>query len=235
MASESVGNYEPLSVDQGKTCQGKRAVLGGESLSVDRRVHGKHDVFISLAVGYEKADSVAAMYSPAGRVIARGSLPTGRAGTRRTLALMRALAIQGSKMIDVREAAIGALKTARVAPRDYVGEIRAVHQFVRDRIRYTRDIVGVETLHTPSYTLRAGVGDCDDKSTLLAAMLRGIGHPAELGFRAIGTDPGRPNHFGHVYVVAFLGGRRIPLDPTNQLEGPGWEFRPATVAMGVPV
>jgi transglutaminase-like putative cysteine protease len=146
---------------------------------------------------------------------------------------MRSLAITGSKSLTVREAALGVLKQSGVRPRDYAGEIRALFQYARDRIRYTRDIVGVETLQTPDYTLRQGVGDCDDKSTLLAALLMSVGHPATLEFRAIGTGPPDPNTFRHVYVVANLQGQRIPLDPTNQNQGAGWEYPRPSVQMGV--
>jgi transglutaminase-like putative cysteine protease len=171
------------------------------------------------------------MYGTLGNVAARGTLAPGAQGTKQTLGIMRQLALEGSRMLDVRETAIRILKAAHVAPRDYLGEIRALFQFVRDQVRYTRDVAGVETLQSPRYTLKALVGDCDDKSVLLAALLRSVGHPAELGFRAIAVAPGGP--YQHVYVVAGLGGRRIPLDPTNQNGGLGWEFPGQTAALGV--
>jgi transglutaminase-like putative cysteine protease len=172
-------------------------------------------------------------YTGHGRAVARGTLADGSRGTQQTLNIMRALAVNGSKSVPVREAALAVIKQAAIAPRDYLGEIRSLFLFVRDKIRYTRDVVDVETLQTPDYTLRMGVGDCDDKSTLLAAMLRSIGHPATLEFRAIGTGAPDPSIFRHVYVVANYMGQRIPLDPTNQTKGPGWEFPNPSVQMGV--
>lgn len=146
---------------------------------------------------------------------------------------MRDLTLRGARDVSIREAAAAVIKAAGVRPRDYLGEILALFRFVRDRIRYTRDVVDVETLQSPQYTLRSGIGDCDDKSILLAALLRSIGHPAALTFRAIGTDRRTPSQFRHVYVVAQIAGRSLALDPTNPKAGLGWEFPFPTVSMGV--
>lgn len=106
---------------------------------------------------------------------------------------------------------------AGLRPKDYAGEVRALHRYVRDVIRYVRDIVGVETVQTPERTLENGQGDCDDKSTLLAALLQSIGHPAR--FEAVGFAPDR---FSHVLVSAQVGGRWVPLETTIAGAEPGW-------------
>ncbi len=152
-------------------------------------------------------------------------IPAGARGTRATLALMARLADDGSRDPLVRQWAIGVLQHARVAPHDHAGELAAIFRAVRDGIRFTRDPDNLETLQTPRRTLQWRAGDCDDFSTLLAAALRSIGTPARLAFRVIGSKPGR---FGHVYVVARLAGRDVPLDGIYRGTPLGWQYpRPA--------
>ena len=91
-----------------------------------------------------------------------------------------------------------ALDIVRSLPtRNWMAEIRALQEFVRDSIRYVRDPVDIELVQTPEQTLEIGQGDCDDKATLLAALLHSIGHPAR--FVAVGFD-GTGNGFSHVLV-----------------------------------
>lgn len=164
-------------------------------------------------------DTLPPMYLGETRV-QRGQLSPGPAGTAQTLAIMRRLAIEGAKDVTVREAAVGIIRRAGVIGHDFAGELRALFNFVRDRIRFTRDPAGAELLQAPRYTLEHGIGDCDDKSTLLVALLRSIGNPAELRFRAIGETPAG---FSHVYPVARYQGRTIALDSTRAGTPLGWE------------
>jgi transglutaminase-like putative cysteine protease len=76
--------------------------------------------------------------------------------------------------------------------RKWFAEIDALHKFVRDQIRYVRDPDEHELVQTPQATLEIGQGDCDDKSTLLAALLKSIGHPAR--FIAVGFDGDQLSH-----------------------------------------
>lgn len=136
---------------------------------------------------------------------------------------MRSLALEGSRQLEVREAAIEAVRQAGVRSHDHRGELGAIFRFVRDRIQFVDDIRGVETLQGPRYTLHVMAGDCDDRATLLAAMLRSIGLNADLRFRVIGVDPRHPGRFSHVYVVAVISGRELALDPTYARNRPGWQ------------
>lgn len=163
-----------------------------------------------------------------GTLIERGKLAPGHRGTAQTLAMMRQLARRSASNVTVRRAAQAAIAEARVRGHDFLGELRAVHRFVANRIRYVRDPVGTEWIQAPQITLRDG-GDCDDKATLLAGMLLSIGHPAQIAFRAIGTNP-LSGQYGHVYVVTRLGKHRIPLDPTRAHTPAGWEYPRPTVA-----
>lgn len=121
---------------------------------------------------------------------------------------MRRFVQQYKKASAVRDTALGL--TAGLRQKDWVGEVDALFTWVRDHIRYVRDINGVETLQTPVATMDVGCGDCDDKSTLLAALLESIGHPTR--FVAAGYQS--PGRYSHVYVETRLGARWVPLDAT---------------------
>lgn len=125
---------------------------------------------------------------------------------------MRPAALDACQRLDVRALALGLV--AQLRQKDRFGEIKALHQYVRDHIRYVRDVDGVETVQHPLYTMQVRQGDCDDKATLLAALLKSIGYPCE--FVAVGFAPGQ---FSHVYVNAVLNDRGrvriIPLETTE--------------------
>lgn len=154
--------------------------------------------------------------------VTRGQLSGGDRGTAQTLGIMRALAHNGSRELEVRAAAIEAIRRAGVAPHDHLGEVRALYSYVRDGIHFVNDIAGVETLQGPRATLELGAGDCDDKATLLSGLLRAVGIPTS--FRVVAVNRRDPSKFSHVYVVAHVGGRNIPLDPTYARTPPGWEI-----------
>ena len=64
------------------------------------------------------------------------------------------------------------------------------------------------------------VGDCDDFSMYLAALLlaNGIG----CGFVTVAADERAPGQYSHVYVVAYPDGVRVACDASHG-EYPGWE------------
>lgn len=136
-------------------------------------------------------------------------LPAGRAGTIATLKHMREFVRAALRAPDqrIRQTALMILRDARVPARKWNAELAALLQFVQDRVRYVRDPVGLELVQAPERTLDIGQGDCDDKSTLLAALLMATGHPARftvVGFR------GKP--YSHVFVEAKSGLRWVPME-----------------------
>jgi hypothetical protein len=155
--------------------------------------------------------------------ITTGKLPPGDAGIKKTLGMMAQLAQAGALRREVREMAIEVVRNAGTAPHDTLGELGALFEFVRDQVRFTGDIAGVETLQAPHYTLHVMSGDCDDRAVLLVSMARSIGIPANLRFRVIGANPRRPGSFSHVYVVANVKGKDVALDPTYPDTPMGWQ------------
>jgi len=156
--------------------------------------------------------------------ITTGKLPAGDAGIRKTVAIMAQLSQAGALRREVRETAIEVMRNAGTAPHDTLGELAALFAFVRDRVRFTGDIAGVETLQAPHYTLRVMAGDCDDRAVLLVALARSVGIQATMKFRVIGANPRRPGAFSHVYVVANVRGKEIALDPTYPESRMGWQY-----------
>jgi hypothetical protein len=149
-------------------------------------------------------------------------IPKGFAGTQQTVGRIRELIRAGAKDFYVRQKAIDILLAHRVRPKDYLGEIKALFEWVQHHVRYTKDPFRVEVLHTAPRMLALRAGDCDDMTILLGAMLESIGHPVRLVLT--GPDPLRPRFFSHIYLEVQHKGRWIPLDPTMRFPM-GWAPR----------
>jgi transglutaminase-like putative cysteine protease len=143
-----------------------------------------------------------------------------------TLQLMRRLVVQYKRSSEVRETALSLISELR--PKNWLGEINAIFTYVRDSIRYAHDVRGVETLQIPSVTMDLSAGDCDDKATLLAALLESIGHPTR--FVAVGYS--RPGAYSHVYVETKHGAQWMPMDATMP-RALGWAPRPPVARLVV--
>lgn len=137
------------------------------------------------------------------------ALPYGDAGVRVTLRKMRELTREWRKHPMIRDLAVQL--TAGCPPKHWPCEIRKLHEFVRDRIRYVADIADVETLATPQQTLKLRAGDCDDKCILLASLLQAVGHPAR--FVAVAFSAGAP--LSHVFVETKLGAYWVACETTE--------------------
>jgi transglutaminase-like putative cysteine protease len=135
------------------------------------------------------------------------NIPDGKAGTIATLKIMRQFARDSIRAPSqtIRTHAMNIV--ASLPARSFGREVESLHAFVRDQIRYVRDPVDLESVATPEKTLELGQGDCDDKATLLAALLESVGHPAR--FVAVGFG-GAP--FSHVYTESKIGESWVPLE-----------------------
>lgn len=118
--------------------------------------------------------------------------------------------------------------------------IKAIQNWVRDNIAYVPDPRLHEMLQTPPRTLQRGMGDCDDKTILVCAMLEALGFETELlavggngqGWSVTCAPPGELPEYSHVLGAVRYGpitGRRPPfLDGWLTLEtivpgaGPGY-------------
>lgn len=138
----------------------------------------------------------------------------GREGVIDTLRLMRRLVRHYKKSPEIRNKAESIIAFA--SEKNWAGEVESLFSWVQSNIRYTLDTNGIERLQTPEALLASGQGDCDDKATLLAAMLEAVGHPSR--FVAVGFQRGE---LSHVFVEARIGEEWVALDATEPHEM-GW-------------
>jgi hypothetical protein len=164
--------------------------------------------------------------------VIRACLSPGKRGTAETVAVMARLAMGtwGARSMRIRDLALGIVRSAGVAAKDYASEVAAIHRWVQTQVRYTRDPVGQETVQSPEYTaFTSRAGDCDDFTVLEAALLGALGHPTR--FVTIGFTP---RAFSHVYLEANLRGQWLPLDPIVD-QPPGWEAPGAVIRKRFPI
>lgn len=94
-------------------------------------------------------------------------------------------------------------------------ELFNIFNYLKKRVRFLRDIFGVETIKTPKYLYNEFrkfgkiVGDCDDLTMLLASILRSIGYPVRLVISAV-----RYPFYNHIYLEVFINAKWYPLDLT---------------------
>src|ERR1044071_4769791 len=139
-------------------------------------------------------------------------VPRGHKGTLATATIIGQLVLEGAKDFYVRQKAIEVFRAYRVKPKNRMGEVCALFDFVKRNIRYTRDIFRVELLHSARRMLELRAGDCDDMTILLGAMLLSTGHPVRLvlaGFR-----PNKPHSYSHIYPEVNVRGRWVAIDAT---------------------
>ena len=141
-------------------------------------------------------------------------IPSGEAGVKATLVLMSKLTKQFKKDITIRELAVRL--SSRLKQKDWRGEIANLFEFVKNEIRYIKDIANVETIHYPTQTLIVKSGDCDDKSLLLASLLESIGYKTR--FVAVGFIP---NSYSHVFVQVKINTGWLSLETTEPVKI-GW-------------
>lgn len=150
--------------------------------------------------------------------VQRSRLPDSEKAVDRTVEKMSEMSKgeYGSRSAKIRALAINIINAANVKNKDYYGMIEAIHNWVRDTIRYVKDPVSQETLSYPEETaFNSKAGDCDDMTILEMALLGSIGirsYPVVIGLV--------PNHYSHVYLNVMVptgkgahAGEVIPADP----------------------
>lgn len=111
---------------------------------------------------------------------------------------------------------------ADLPPKDHLREAKRMFDFVKERVRFAKDPRGVETLQHPRLTLQRGAGDCDDISTLLAALQETIG--LKTRFITIKASPANPSEYSHVFCsVDIPGSGSYTEDASIQDAEFGWE------------
>ncbi len=142
-------------------------------------------------------------------------------GVRETLALMRRLVRTYRTSPVIRQLATDIVGGTQ--QKNGGAEIAAIQNWVRNNIRYTMDVNGVETIQTPEALLTSMHGDCDDQSMLVAALAESIGYSTR--FAAVAFSP---DNFEHVFAEVLLGTRWVPVETTENVSL-GW-YPPDTVS-----
>ena len=75
------------------------------------------------------------------------AIPSGKAGTVTTLKIMRGLVKRYKTAPSIRT--LAQILTRNLPDKNYTREADTLFKYVRDRVRYVRDVNGVETIQTP--------------------------------------------------------------------------------------
>lgn len=137
-------------------------------------------------------------------------LREGDSGVDQTVRAMIGLIDMGKKSGQVRARAAQILHDYHVRAFDFRKEFRAVFDWVKRNVRFTRDPTGKEGIHSADTILEWRIGDCDDFSILICSLLGTIGHRCRLV--AISSHPEDPAQFSHIYPEVQLDGQWIPVD-----------------------
>lgn len=97
-------------------------------------------------------------------------------------------------------------------------EVRALFEFVRDRLKYQKHPINQQRIQDCRRTLEIGSGDCVSKSVCLATLLAALGYEC----RFVAQNP-TGEEYTHVYVeVLDDSGEWRPLDPVAEHKPMGW-------------
>lgn len=157
------------------------------------------------------------------------SISHGEIGIHETVTQMEKIILASLGDQQVRMAAEDVV--GGVEPNDREGEASAVYQFVRDRVRYTKDPKGMEYVQTPGHMLTMiqkrgqAYGDCDDKTVLGLSMLKNLGYDVAIRvaqYRPQGT-------YTHVYGLVKIKNVWMVFDATPIDKELGWEAQAVKV------
>ena len=98
-----------------------------------------------------------------------------------------------------------------------------IWDFVRQNIRYQNDEKGIEQLRTPQRTLHDKIGDCDDFSILISAILTNLNITHELVVAAYKSK----DKWQHIYPAAYdYKGDRYVIDCVPEIPRFNFEAKP---------
>ncbi len=108
------------------------------------------------------------------------------------------------------------IRKAKVPARDPMKLARAVQLYSARKIKFFRE--RPERFQSAIRTVAWGIGDCDDKSRFIAASLRSFRIPMRLKFLrySVKMPDGSEVRRGHVYPLAFLNSRWVPLESVRE-------------------
>jgi transglutaminase-like putative cysteine protease len=141
--------------------------------------------------------------------------------TYESIEVIKKLIDQGKKDIIIRT--LAEKITQYLPEKDYNREAQAIYNFVTRRLRYTKDIHKVETVHRARDLLRRHrkAADCDDFVILTGSLLQAIGHPIRIVI--IGNNYLDKNDYSHIYLQAYINKKWVSFDGSVPGAKMGWE------------
>lgn len=108
------------------------------------------------------------------------------------------------------------IKGYKVPERDEISLARAIQVFSQNKIKYFRE--RPERFASPIRTIKWRLGDCDDKSILIAAFLRSFRIPVKLKFikYQVKQLDGTLKKISHVYPLAFLNNKWTAIESVHK-------------------
>lgn len=103
---------------------------------------------------------------------------------------------------------------ARLFSRDLAG-MMAIFQFVDRHIYYVEDPNKNQWVQTPSFLWYRRIGDCKSLTVFISSILQNLGIPHYIRYVSYNPNillPRRYRPYTHVYPVAILDGREVPID-----------------------
>lgn len=85
-----------------------------------------------------------------------------------------------------------------------------IWKYIKDNIKYVRDLIGIEQIRTPERLLSDKIGDCEDYSIFAASILKNLGYNPK--FLVVAMDGG----YQHIYVIAAPKPHRSDPSVTRQ-------------------
>ncbi len=125
-----------------------------------------------------------------------------------TQAIVEHLARLYGGLPQMRDCVGALLHRQRVAPRDDTGVARAIWAWVTHRVRFLNE--AGEIVQTPAKTMMALFGDCDDRTSLLCAMLESVRIPWRTRLLSKNGVP------YHIWPQALVGGRWVDLETSDE-------------------
>jgi len=75
-----------------------------------------------------------------------------------------------------QDAVINSLAKTVIGSPDGLDGIARAYNFVKNKVKFVPEPFGQDNYQYPSYTLKTGIGDCEDSCGLLASMLKSQGY-----------------------------------------------------------
>jgi len=125
--------------------------------------------------------------------------------------LLKSIVEDAKKNPYFRQLATQIINSFPCQHKNYDCYVYAIAKWVKENIKYIKDITGYETLQTPENTLKIGGGDCDDHAILVATLLNAIG--VKTAFKIVGEN----GRYKHIYVIATTPkGKKWVVDTTEE-------------------